>query len=78
MDNIGEIKVLVSGILITKSNKSLFKFWLVIIKVLAPRVTTSWRLLIDFSTKLESVNIPITVIPFSIKAIGPCFNSPAG
>ena len=53
-------------------------FWFVTRIILAPLVTTSCRLLTVFSIKLLSVIIPTTTIPFSINAIGPCFNSPAG
>ena len=51
--------------------------WFVMTNVFAPRVITSWILLIVFSTKFLFVIILITDIPFSINAIGPCFNSPA-
>ena len=74
---IGDSKQLVSGTVIIVSKLVVGNSWLVITRVFAPRVITSWTLLIVFSIKFLSVIILTTVIPFSIKAIGPCFNSPA-
>ena len=67
----------VFGIVIIFSKVSFLRVWFVIIKISAPLDITSWRLLIVFSKRSFSVIIPITVTPFSIYAIGPCFNSPA-
>ena len=67
---------MILGIWITSSKICPSKSWFVTIKVFAPLVITSWRLLIDFPTRLGTVKTETTVIPSSIKAIGPCFNSP--
>ena len=53
--------------------------FLSLIKIIfAPLDKTSSTLLIVFSIKLSDGAITITGTPFSIRAIGPCFISPAG
>ena len=76
IERIGDRSGFIFGMLNIFGNKLLSSSWFVIISVLAPLAITSCKLLIDFSTNLLSVIIPITVTSFSIKAIGPCFNSP--
>ena len=78
MDTAGASSGWVSGTRIKVSISDARTSRLVTTSTLAPRVITSFRLLTDLSTSAGSVMVPMTVVPFSIRAMGPCFSSPLG